>query len=129
MTPNESKIFLRFLGVVALFWLGTGAILFRGDLAARGAFFLTFQAVILDFSALVLLFWTVFFSRSSGLAGKLITVLLFTFKLVCLGFLAITLKRLRNDPHLPAAFAVSFMGIGPLLAGVAARKWIGSKQG
>jgi len=42
--------------------------------------------------------------------------------LVCLGFLAITLKRLRNDPPLPAAMAVLFMGVGPLLSGVLA-KW------
>ncbi len=129
MTPNESKAFLKVLALTGLAWLALGILLFRENPAATNAFVLCYQAVILDLAAIILLFWKLFFGRQDGVFAKFTIFLIFTFKLVCLGFLAITLKRLRNDPHFPAALAVSFMGIGPLLAGVAAKKWTGSKQG
>jgi hypothetical protein len=42
-------------------------------------------------------------------------------KLVCLGFLAITLKELRNDPHLPAVAGILFLCVGPLVSALAVR--------
>ena len=89
--------------------------------------FCTDACVILAF--LIILFWQLFFSPYTGLARKVQAFLSFTFKLVCLAFLAITLKRLRNDPHLPVALAVLFMGLGPLLSAIVAKTRIKSTQG
>ena len=129
MTPKESKVFLRFLFLAALLWMGLAGIAFGIDGPEIRSFLSAFGAVGLDLAFLILLFWNLFFSPYQGLARKLQVFFSFTFKLVCLGFLAITLKRLRNDPHLPVALAVLFMGLGPLLSAVAAKKWIKSTQG
>jgi hypothetical protein len=129
MTPKESKVFLRVLVLIGLLWLLGAGFAFGFHGSEIQTFFSAFVAVALDLGFLILLFWNLFFSPYRGLARKLQVFFSFTFKLVCLGFLAITLKRLRNDPHLPVAFAVLFMGLGPLLSAVAARKWITSKQG
>jgi hypothetical protein len=120
MKPEESKAFLRILGSVTLLWVFLGIVLFRNDPEGLRAFLLTFWAVVLDLVFLILLFWELFFAIKP--VRKLQVALYFTFKLVCLAFLAITLKRLRNDPPLPPAFAVVFMGVGPMIsAGLA--KW------
>ena len=115
MVPQntESKAFLRILAWTAVLWGLFGATIFAQD---RMVFLRVYQAVLLDLSCLILLFWELFF-RSKPIR-KLRVLFYFTFKLVCLGFLAITLKRLRNDPSLPAAVAVLFMGLGPILSGI-----------
>jgi hypothetical protein len=116
----ESKAFLRILVFVSIFWAGVNLYLFRNEPESLKAFLHVFWAVLLDLTFLILLFWELFFAPKP--VRRFQVFLYFTFKLVCLGFLAITLKRLRNDPPLPAAMAVLFMGVGPLLSGVLA-KW------
>jgi hypothetical protein len=116
----ESKVFLRFLSFVCLFWAALNVFLFRNEPENLKKFLQVFWAVLLDLGFLILLFWELFFAPKP--VRRFQVFLYFTFKLVCLGFLAITLKRLRNDPPLPAAMAVLFMGVGPLLSGVLA-KW------
>jgi hypothetical protein len=116
----ESKVFLRFLSFVCLFWAALNVFLFRNEPESLKKFLQVFWAVLLDLGFLILLFWELFFAPKP--VRRFQVFLYFTFKLVCLGFLAITLKRLRNDPPLPAAMAVLFMGVGPLLSGILA-KW------
>ena len=116
----ESKAFLRFLSFVCLFWAALNVFLFRNEPESLKKFLQVFWAVLLDLGFLILLFWELFFAPKP--VRRFQVFLYFTFKLVCLGFLAITLKRLRNDPPLPAAMAVLFMGVGPLLSGILA-KW------
>ena len=116
----ESKVFLRFLSFACLFWVALNVFLFRNEPESLKKFLQVFWAVLLDLGFLILLFWELFFAPKP--VRRFQVFLYFTFKLVCLGFLAITLKRLRNDPPLPAAMAVLFMGVGPLLSGVLA-KW------
>jgi drug/metabolite transporter (DMT)-like permease len=116
----ESKAFLRFLAFVCLFWAGLNVYIFRDEPGSLRAFLQIFWAVLLDLAFLILLFWELFFAPKP--VRRFQVFLYFTFKLVCLGFLAITLKRLRNDPPLPAAMAVLFMGVGPLLSAILA-KW------
>jgi len=110
---------------VSLAWIGLGLLLFGWGTPLFSIFLEVFWAVILDLVFLILLFWELFFAR--GPSRRLQVVIYFTFKLVCLGFLAITLKRLRNDPPLPAAIAVLFMGVGPLVSAVLARRGINTK--
>jgi hypothetical protein len=129
MNPKESKVFLKFLALMILVWLLIATFGFGVESAELKAFLSAFGAVLLDLGFLILLFWQIFFSPFQGLIRKIQVSFTFTFKLVCLGFLAITLKRLRNDPHLPVAFAVLFMGLGPLLSAVVAKKWNQSTQG
>jgi drug/metabolite transporter (DMT)-like permease len=129
MNPVESKVFLNFMVAMALIWVFMGTLLFRGIPNGTETFYSVFWVVVLDLTFLILLFWKLFFSPP-GQPGRTFQVFVyFTFKLVCLGFLAITLKRLRNDPHLPAGFAVLFMGFAPVVSAIAARKWIRTKQG
>jgi hypothetical protein len=121
----ESKTFLRIMIPVTFAWIGLGLFLFGWGTPLFSIFFEVFWAVILDLVFLILLFWELFFAR--GPSRRVQVVIYFTFKLVCLGFLAITLKRLRNDPPLPAAIAVLFMGVGPLVSAILARRGINTK--
>jgi hypothetical protein len=121
MDPKESKIFLTFLWVSALLWALIGAWLFGPDPAAQRAYFRVFQWIILDLGALIFMFWRVFFAVNRNAFWKFQIMVSFTFKLVCLGFLAITLKELRNEPHLPAISGVLFLVVGPLVSAIAAR--------
>jgi hypothetical protein len=129
MSPSESKVFLRFLILTGLAWIVLAAGLFGWRGPEFQSFISVFWMVALDLGVLIFLFWQLFFSASHGFIRKLRVVMAFTFKLVCLAFLAITLKRLRNDPDLPVVFAVLFMGAGPLVAAVIAKARIKSKQG
>ena len=129
MKPKESKVFLKVLALMGLFWvLGAGAVLGLRT-PEMNSFLSAYLWVTLDLGFLILLFWNLFFSPYRGIVRNLQVFFAFTFKLVCLGFLAITLKRLRNDPQLPVVFAVLFMGFGPLLSAVVAKRWIKSTQG
>jgi hypothetical protein len=116
LTHKESKAFLRILGWIAVLWGLLGALLFGKQPSGLRVFLQVYQAVLLDLSCLILLFWELFFRANP--VRKLRVAFYFTFKLVCLGFLAITLKRLRNEPPFPAAVAVLFMGLGPILSAV-----------
>jgi drug/metabolite transporter (DMT)-like permease len=122
MNPTESKIFLKILTLLGSLWVFLASFAMRGDPQGLNAFFQSFTAVAFDLLFLILLFWKLFFTPKSNPMRKFQIFVYFTFKLVCLGFLAITLKRLKNDPHLPVGFAVLFMGVGPLVAGVLAKR-------
>ena len=125
MDSQESKGFLKVLGALALIWVGLGAAIFYGKPGEMGVFFQIFWATLLDLVFLILLFWQLFFGPKP--IQKFRVFVYFTFKLVCLGFLAITLKRLRNEPPLPAGLAVLFMGIGPLLSAIISKKRLRSE--
>jgi hypothetical protein len=116
----ESKAFLRFLGLTVLLWAVVFILIFRNEPGSLHVFLQVYWVVLLDLAFLILLFRELFFGPKP--ARKFQVFLYFTFKLVCLGFLAITLKRLRNEPPLPAAMAVLFMGAGPVISAVLA-KW------
>ncbi|NDG84695.1 MAG: hypothetical protein EBX52_06610 [Proteobacteria bacterium] len=129
MKPEESKIFLRFLVLTGFAWIALAGALFGWNGSEFRSFLAAFWMVVLDLGVLIFLFWQLFFSSHQGLVRKMRVMIAFTFKLVCLAFLAITLKRLRNDPHFPVALAVLFMGAGPLLSAITAKVWIRSTQG
>ncbi len=126
MKTTESKVFLRFLAFSGALWIGVALTGWGSEGPAIRAFFSAFRVVLLDLVFLILLFWQLFFGNRAGNRWKVRATLFFTFKLVCLAFLAITLKRLRNDPELPVVFALLFMGAGPLLAATLAQIWIRS---
>ncbi len=121
MTPRESNGFLTALALVAGFWVLGGAYLWGDDPGARNVFFRVFLWIALDLFFLVWLFWQLFFSQNRDLLWKVRVGVSFTFKLVCLGFLAITLKESRNEPHIPAVAGVLFLVVGPLMSALAVR--------
>lgn len=127
MSPEKSKIFLRILFLVAGAWLFTGMIWFRGEPRAREAFLKVFLPTLLDLLSLILLFWSLFFIPPAR-RNKILLVFFLTFKLVCLGFLAITLKRLRNAPDYAVLCGIAFMGLGPLISALIARKFPDQQQ-
>ena len=128
MTPEQSKQFLKVLAGVALFWLGLALLLLRNDLGDFGDFTQIFWATCLDLTFLILLFWKIFFPPPTQSAKTFQISIFLTFKLVCLGFLAITLKRLRNASPLPIGMGVGFMGFGPIFAALW-MKFANRKQG
>lgn len=121
MKPKESKVFLIFMGFTALLWALVGAALWRDDPLARMSFFRVFSWVLLDLGFLIFLFWRLFFAPGRSLLWRFQVGTSFTLKLVCLWFLAITLKELRNDPHLPVLAGILFLWAGPLVSAVAVR--------
>jgi hypothetical protein len=118
MNPEKSKLFLRILSGVAFFWLVSGLGWFSSSPVARAVFLKVFLLTLADLLFLVLLFWTLFFPPPTLRSKAVRAVIFLTFKLVCLGFLAITLKRLRNAPDQAVLFGIGFMGIGPLISAV-----------
>ena len=116
MNPEKSKAFLRILSGVASVWLLTGMVIFAGDPGSRSAFLQVFLLTLGDLLFLILAFWTLFFTSPTRRDRALRAVIFLTFKLVCLGFLAITLKRLRNAPDQAVLFGIGFMGLGPLIS-------------
>ena len=121
MNIRESQLFIRCLGLMTLLWLVFGVALTHTDINALNAFFQVFLYTCLDLTFLILLFWKLFFT-SSGQRGRSLQILFFlTFKLVCLGLLAITLKRLRNAPISGILMGIVFIWVGPLVAGTVSR--------
>jgi hypothetical protein len=116
MNPEKSKAFLRILSAVACVWLVTGMAAFMGDPESRSAFLQVFLLTLADLLFLILVFWTLFFTPPTRRDRALRSVIFLTFKLVCLGFLAITLKRLRNAPDQAVLLGIGFMGFGPLIS-------------
>ena len=121
MVPEQSRRFIQSISLVALFWLGLGTFLTREDPFAMSAFFQVFFFTALDLMFLILLFKQLFFSKKTHRSKRIQGFIIFTFKLVCLGLLAITLKRLRNAPTYALALGVLFIVVGPLFAGVLSR--------
>lgn len=118
MNPEKSKLFLRILSGVAFAWLITGLVLYGSSLEARTAFLTVYLLTLADLLFLVLLFWTLFFPPPTLRNKAIRSVIFLTFKLVCLGFLAITLKRLRNASDQAVLLGIGFMGFGPLISAV-----------
>ena len=116
MNPEKSKLFLRIISGVAGLWLLTGWMLYAGDPMARSAFLQVFLLTLADLLFLILVFWTLFFTPPTRRDRALRALIFLTFKLVCLGFLAITLKRLRNAPDQAVLLGIGFMGFGPLIS-------------
>ena len=116
MNPEKSKLFLRIMSGVAFFWLVSGLGWFSSSPVARAVFLKVFLLTLADLLFLVLLFWTLFFPPPTPRAKAFRAMIFLTFKLVCLGFLAITLKRLRNAPDQAVLFGIGFMGLGPLIS-------------
>ena len=120
MDNRRGGLFLYSLGGFGLLWAVVGAMacfrLFgREGLETFGQVFLFTS---LDLIALIVLFWKLFFSRAAKGVKKIDLFLWFSFKLVCLAFLAITLKRLTNAPFAATLLGVAFIGVGPLVAGI-----------
>jgi hypothetical protein len=116
MTPEKSKAFLKVLGLLSILWAGGGWFFFHEDSRAWGAFVSIYIPTVLDLLCLIILFWILFFTPPTRRGRNFLALIFLTFKLVCLGFLAITLKRLRNAPDLAVLYGVGFMGLGPLIS-------------
>ena len=101
-----------------MFWILGGFFYFRDNTEDRHAFLMVNLTTLLDLFAFVVLFWVIFFKDLKQGLNRIIFMLLLTFKLVCLGVLAIVLKRLENNSALAAGAGIGIMGVGPILAGV-----------
>ncbi len=121
MNIRESQRFIRCLGIVSILWLGFGLVVTHSDPEAMSAFLRVYFYTCLDLLFLLLLFWKLFFTPSAQRGRSLQLLFFLTFKLVCLGLLAITLKRLRNAPMTGIITGIIFIWIGPLLAGITSR--------
>jgi FtsH-binding integral membrane protein len=123
--PVVSAKFMRYFLRTALFWFGVGCIATCSNRENLSAFVQIFFFTFLDLAFLILIFWSIFFAETlPGLPQRNKTPQIFlfiTFKLVCLGFLAIVLKRLANAPFLVIFLGIGFIGFGPLIAGVFTR--------
>ena len=129
MDPKESKVFLKNLVGFAVLWWCLARLVFQNSPESIHAFAEAYAATLLDLGFLILLFWKVFFTPAGSRFRGVQLFISFTFKLVCLGFLAITLKRLRNDPPLPVVMAVLFVAIGPLASAVVSRRRLKLEKG
>jgi hypothetical protein len=121
MNPEQSRLFLRNLSWTAMLWLLLGMAFTFSDPVALSAFFQVYFFTALDLVLLILLFWKLFFVPKGQRGRSIQLLIIFTFKLVCLGLLAITLKRLRNTPAHALALGVLFIWVGPMLAGLASQ--------
>jgi hypothetical protein len=121
MDPEWSKRFVQKLYQVAIVWLAIGTALTFSDPVGLSAFFQLYFLSALDLVFIMLIFWNLFFSKSPQRTKALRSIIFFTFKLVCLGLLAITLKRLRNAPAVALVLGLLFIGVGPLAAGMLSR--------
>ena len=128
MNPEESRKFIQNLCFVSMLWLGIGVISTRLDPIAMSAFFQVYFVTALDLVFLILLFWNLFFADKTRSSKGLQSLIFFTFKLVCLGLLAITLKRLRNAPTYALVLGVLFIWVGPMLAGILSRIQKGNQE-
>lgn len=119
--PHESKKFIKILLAVSLVWFALGVLVHANDEGQLVAFVQIFLFSFLDLVFLMLLFWNLFFmdpATKARRANKIRIMLFGFFKLVCLAFLAITLKRLRNAPTSVHLMGVSIIWIGPLISGL-----------
>lgn len=118
VNPIQSRKFIRVLIALAMIWIGVGLWVFLPDRKTTLLFAQLFLFSFLDLVFLVLIFWKVFFNASHQKSKMPQIIIFVTFKLVCLGFLAITLKRLENAPFSLVFMGVGFVGIGPMLTGL-----------
>jgi len=128
---EESLRFVRIFAVVSLVWFLIGIAVHYSSQEQVLAFIQIFLFSLLDLVFLILLFWFLFFLKPEQKALRVnkVRILLFGFfKLVCLGFLAITLKRLRNAPATTHLMGISIMWIGPLISGFFWKYFMNSKK-
>lgn len=121
VVPHQSRKFVRVLLVVSLLWFALGIFLNRGNSEDILAFIQIFLFTFLDLIFLLLLFWTLFFTPKEELKRREKKFQIFSFgffKLVCLGFLAITLKRLGNASVSAVVMGVGIIWLGPLISGI-----------
>jgi len=119
--PRESKKFVHILLKVAFVWFVICGFALLRTPDQIIVFTQIFLFSFLDLIFLLLLFWTLFFTPPElrMQRGNKIRIMVFSFfKLVCLLFLAITLKRLRNASALTLVLGVGFIWFGPLISGV-----------
>lgn len=117
----ESGKFVRILFAVSFIWFAAGLYLNSKDSSQIIAFIQIFLFSFLDLIFLLLLFWELFFEKNPKNTQRVnkIKVLFYAFfKLVCLVFLAITLKRLRNAPFAVHLMGISIVWVGPLISGI-----------
>ena len=126
MEPNQSRRFIQWLMVAAIGWMAIGIAVYYSNIEDLWTFSEAFVFSFLDLVFLILIFWKLFFVKAETIGAKrarVVQIMLFIFfKLVCLGFLAIVLKRLRNASFPAIILGVGFIGIGPLVAGLITRK-------
>ena len=116
---------------VSTVWFLAGLLANSGTQEQVFAFIQIFLFSFLDIVFLTLLFWFLFFLKPEQKAlrvNKLRIALFGFFKLVCLGFLAITLKRLRNAPATTHLMGTSIIWIGPLISGIIWKYFDNSKK-
>lgn len=94
---------------------------FRDDQNQKNAFLVTNLVTLLDLLLFIQLFWVLFFRDMKLVLNKALFATLLTFKLVCLGVLAIVLKRLENTTALAAIAGVGVMAGGPLISALILR--------
>lgn len=129
--PVQSRRFVRIFLSVSVAWLLLGVLANSGSQEQVFAFIQIFLFSFLDIVFLTLLFWFLFFLKPEQKAlrvNKLRIALFGFFKLVCLGFLAITLKRLRNAPATTHLMGTSIIWIGPLISGIIWKYFANSKK-
>lgn len=114
MSPKR-RFFLT-LGLGAMIWTGLCIIFYWGKDLELIRFLCLFGLSLTDLAALLAMAWILFYSKMTKSVNTLILFILFTFKLVCLGFLAITLKRLGNATGTDLVLGVGFVGVGPLFS-------------
>jgi len=129
--PVQSRRFVRIFLSVSAAWLLLGVLANTGSTEQAFAFIQIFLFSFFDVVFLTLLFWFLFFLKPEQKAlrvNKLRIALFGFFKLVCLGFLAITLKRLRNAPASTHLMGTSIIWIGPLISGIIWKYFGNSKK-
>lgn len=121
MDPTDKRrgaIFISSLAGFAILWSVISYVLLDKQYGseAADAFAKIFFIACLDLLAIVMIVWKLIFSQKVKTWKNLDILLWFVFKLVCLAFLAITLKRLMNAPLAAILLGVGFMGVGPIVA-------------
>ena len=129
MTPNQSKLFFKILAFLALIWGAAGAWFTRTNATDFSAYFQIYLLSLLDLSLLILIAWLLFYVKMTKSIKTIQIFILFTFKLVCLFFLAITLKRLRNASGVSLILGAGFVGIGPLISSLLVSRFKETQQG
>lgn len=128
MNNIQSRDLVQGVLLSASLWIMLGVIIFR-DTNSLNPFLQVFAITAFDLGFLILLFWSIFFSKSTQSVKQVQAVIFITFKLVCLGILAITLKRLRNASPEGIALGVGYMMMGPLLSGAWVKLKVKRQQG
>ena len=130
-SPIESKKFVRICLWVGIVWfcLGFSYAYLSDDHVF--AFIQIFLFSALDLVFIGLIFWELFFPKAdkNNQQNRKIRIMIFAFfKLVCLGFLAITLKRLRNASVVTQVMGVSTIWIPPIISGLILSRLNSSKN-